>query len=119
MEALLKSYQDQLKAIAKDIQASELLATYLESEEEEDYQALRDAFEPALAELHETVASHLDPFTGDDELGELLLLDDQDGEETVNAIDPKDPATWGKVGRNDQCPCGSGKKYKHCHGAYA
>jgi preprotein translocase subunit SecA len=24
-----------------------------------------------------------------------------------------------KVGRNDPCPCGSGKKYKHCHGAYA
>ncbi|HEY5078822.1 MAG TPA: SEC-C metal-binding domain-containing protein, partial [Opitutaceae bacterium] len=22
-----------------------------------------------------------------------------------------------KVGRNDPCPCGSGKKYKHCHGA--
>ncbi|MFM9888226.1 MAG: SEC-C metal-binding domain-containing protein, partial [Burkholderiales bacterium] len=22
----------------------------------------------------------------------------------------------GKVGRNDACPCGSGKKYKHCHG---
>ncbi len=29
---------------------------------------------------------------------------------------PHDPTTWGKVGRNDQCPCGSGKKYKHCHG---
>ncbi len=28
-----------------------------------------------------------------------------------------DPATWGKVGRNEPCPCGSGKKYKHCHGA--
>ena len=26
------------------------------------------------------------------------------------------PATWGKVGRNSQCPCGSGKKYKNCHG---
>ena len=26
------------------------------------------------------------------------------------------PATWGKVARNDPCPCGSGKKYKHCHG---
>jgi len=24
-----------------------------------------------------------------------------------------------KVGRNDQCPCGSGKKYKRCHGAAA
>ncbi len=27
-----------------------------------------------------------------------------------------DPATWGRVGRNEPCPCGSGKKYKHCHG---
>ena len=31
-------------------------------------------------------------------------------------IDPQDPSTWGKVGRNAPCPCGSGKKYKHCHG---
>jgi preprotein translocase subunit SecA len=30
--------------------------------------------------------------------------------------DPKNPASWGKVGRNEACPCGSGKKYKHCHG---
>ncbi|SDF90819.1 protein translocase subunit secA [Limimonas halophila] len=29
---------------------------------------------------------------------------------------PRDPDTWGKVGRNAPCPCGSGKKYKHCHG---
>jgi preprotein translocase subunit SecA len=29
---------------------------------------------------------------------------------------PTDPSTWGKVGRNELCPCGSGKKYKHCHG---
>ncbi|MEO0680506.1 MAG: SEC-C metal-binding domain-containing protein, partial [Pseudomonadota bacterium] len=33
------------------------------------------------------------------------------------ALDPDDPSTWGKVGRNEPCPCGSGKKYKHCHGA--
>jgi len=32
---------------------------------------------------------------------------------------PNDPSTWGKVGRNEECPCGSGKKYKHCHGRYA
>eukprot|EP00752_Nemacystus_decipiens_P019593 g17649.t1 len=31
--------------------------------------------------------------------------------------DPEDESTWGKVGRNEPCPCGSGKKYKHCHGA--
>ena len=32
-------------------------------------------------------------------------------------LDPNDPTTWGKVARNAPCPCGSGKKYKHCHGA--
>jgi len=32
--------------------------------------------------------------------------------------DPAAPQTWGKVGRNEPCPCGSGKKYKHCHGRY-
>ena len=30
-----------------------------------------------------------------------------------------DPSTWGDVGRNDPCPCGSGKKFKHCHGRIA
>ena len=34
-------------------------------------------------------------------------------------IDPNDPTTWGKVPRNVPCPCGSGKKYKHCHGRLA
>ena len=34
----------------------------------------------------------------------------------VSEIDPADPATWTKSGRNSSCPCGSGKKYKHCHG---
>jgi preprotein translocase subunit SecA len=35
------------------------------------------------------------------------------------AANPNDPSTWGKVARNAACPCGSGKKYKHCHGAIA
>ena len=34
----------------------------------------------------------------------------------ASAIDPNDPSTWGRVSRNAPCPCGSGKKYKHCHG---
>jgi len=32
------------------------------------------------------------------------------------ALNPEDPSTWGRVPRNAPCPCGSGKKYKHCHG---
>jgi len=34
----------------------------------------------------------------------------------AEAFDPNDPATWRSVGRNAPCPCGSGRKYKHCHG---
>jgi len=34
----------------------------------------------------------------------------------ATAIDPNDPSTWSKLNRNAECPCGSGKKYKHCHG---
>jgi preprotein translocase subunit SecA len=31
-------------------------------------------------------------------------------------FDETDPATWGNPNRNDACPCGSGEKFKHCHG---
>ena len=34
-------------------------------------------------------------------------------------FDEADPATWGNPSRNDACPCGSGKKFKHCHGQLA
>ncbi len=36
--------------------------------------------------------------------------------EAYALVDPADPETWVHAGRNDACPCGSGKKYKHCHG---
>ncbi len=35
------------------------------------------------------------------------------------AVDPSDPSTWRNASRNAPCPCGSGKKYKHCHGRLA
>ena len=35
------------------------------------------------------------------------------------ARDPRRPDGWGKVGRNESCPCGSGRKFKHCHGKVA
>jgi preprotein translocase subunit SecA len=33
-------------------------------------------------------------------------------------FDENDPSSWGSPGRNEPCPCGSGKKFKHCHGAF-
>jgi preprotein translocase subunit SecA len=62
-------------------------------------------------------AHKFDPNTGEDEMAfaSASLVPQQ----VSNDRDPKNPASWGKVGRNEDCPCGSGKKYKHCHGKYA
>ncbi len=60
-------------------------------------------------------AHKLNPDTGEDEMNfaNASLVPGNGGDV---ARDPKNPATWGKVGRNEDCPCGSGKKFKHCHG---
>lgn len=84
---------------------------------------VRQAAEAPPPEAPDMFGSHLDGTTGEDDFngGETGLLVRQE----TNAIvapenrDPNNPASWGKVGRNEACPCGSGKKYKHCHGAFA
>ncbi|MBS0471902.1 MAG: preprotein translocase subunit SecA [Proteobacteria bacterium] len=70
--------------------------------------------DPRLQDLQ---ATHLDPTTGENEM--------DDGPQVARPlqyardvpVDPNDPSTWGKVQRNAPCPCGSGRKFKHCHGA--
>ena len=64
-------------------------------------------------------ASHIDPLTGEDEIadaqpsaGTRMFQRPRD-----LPVDPNNPQTWGKVQRNAPCPCGSGRKFKHCHGA--
>jgi preprotein translocase subunit SecA len=67
-------------------------------------------------ELPQMEAHKLNPNTGEDEMAfaQASLAPVAPGDR-----DPQNPATWGKVGRNEDCPCGSGKKFKHCHGRYA
>ena len=86
--------------------------------------------------LPEMEAQHIDPATGRDEMidADMRAMRQQDGDAMLAerprpsgtirnasgaALDPNDTSTWGKVARNAPCPCGSGKKYKHCHGAVA
>ncbi|HEU5017940.1 MAG TPA: preprotein translocase subunit SecA [Pseudolabrys sp.] len=78
------------------------------------------------ADLPFMEAHHVDPSTGEDELamaGALTATAVAAGGNGAHIAqaerNPKDPTSWGKVGRNEPCPCGSGKKYKHCHGKYA
>ena len=89
----------------------------------------KEADAPSLdiADLPPMEVHHLDPNTGQDEF-ELETADAapaSGGAAPVRtrkaaavALNPADPSTWGKVQRNAPCPCGSGKKYKHCHGAF-
>ncbi|MHB2169394.1 preprotein translocase subunit SecA [Alsobacter sp. R-9] len=83
-------------------------------------------FQPPEPQLPPMEAHHIDASTGLDELAGLdvnaraaMALGFSPTAETAVARDPNDPSTWGRVGRNEACPCGSGKKFKHCHGQYA
>jgi preprotein translocase subunit SecA len=78
---------------------------------------------PEQEQLPYMEAHHLDPASGQDEMAfsEAALAPAFAGNGTAGAAERNsaDPSSWGKVGRNEACPCGSGKKYKHCHGRFA
>ena len=72
------------------------------------------------AQLPYMEAHKVDPTTGEDEMAPALapaLVGNGNGAQVERKAN--DPSTWGKVGRNELCPCGSGKKFKHCHGKFA
>ncbi len=72
---------------------------------------------PPAPTVPEMEGHHVDATTGEDDFGEGSAVAALPFVAPENR-DPNDPSSWGRVGRNDACPCGSGKKYKHCHGAY-
>jgi len=89
-------------------------------------------FERMLHDLRERVTlmlSHVELRVGPDEAEEALaqhgspeMYETRRDPALVRQqapLDPRDPATWGATARNAPCPCGSGRKYKHCHGAVA
>jgi preprotein translocase subunit SecA len=79
-------------------------------------------------ELPYMEASHVNPDTGENEMAPALAPMLAGGNGVNHGANngtlaqaernPNDPSSWGKVGRNEPCPCGSGKKYKHCHGRF-
>ncbi|MFZ4689785.1 MAG: preprotein translocase subunit SecA [Polymorphobacter sp.] len=89
---------------------------------------------PALSQpaMPGFITTHIDPFTGENDAfgSRLPLASDAFGALPAGAlsgamaataeltdVDPDDLAEWHRaLSRNDMCPCGSGKKFKHCHG---
>ncbi len=74
-------------------------------------------FQPFPLDLNEI---HLDPRTGENErapgFGEGGFADLSPAEREALPVSAL-PGQWESTGRNAACPCGSGKKFKHCHGA--
>lgn len=83
---------------------------------------VRQAAEAPPPETPRMFGEHLDPQTGENDFGEggtMVAAREDTRVVPAEDRDPNDPSTWGRIGRNEMCPCGSGKKYKHCHGTFA
>jgi len=80
-----------------------------------------------LPELPDFLTSHIDPFTGENDAtpqvpGAAAMLGAMGGGYGAAAAAPvagEDPYAGQGINRNAPCPCGSGQKYKHCHGVAA
>ena len=77
--------------------------------------------ELSLPELPDFLTGHIDPFTGEDDShvvtpGAMAMMGALGSDVALGGADPY--ADLG-LSRNAQCPCSSGRKYKHCHGAMA
>ena len=106
-------FERMLAAIREDV--TKTIAT-------NEFRAEEQLTMPELPELPDFLTTHIDPFTGDDD------SDDYDAASAgvITSTLPMRPASLADdpfagnpdIRRNDPCPCGSGQKYKHCHGAY-
>ncbi|MEY3624368.1 MAG: hypothetical protein RLZZ407_1927 [Pseudomonadota bacterium] len=88
-----------------------------------DFRAEEELVPPQLPELPDFLTTHIDPFTGEDDSNDI----DAGSLGFVTTTIPRPEIASGAndpfagnpdLRRNDPCPCGSGQKYKHCHGAY-
>ncbi len=84
-------------------------------------------FESLLNGLRSDVSQHLAkvrPLTKEEQAAMIQQMATQQNQASpqieakskLPKFDENDRSTWGNIGRNDPCPCGSGKKFKHCHG---
>jgi len=83
----------------------------------------QDPTPPALPELPSFLTSHIDPFTGEDDTADVDGASRGFFTTTIPSLPLAAPdgvdLDGQEISRNAPCPCGSGQKYKHCHGALA
>ena len=77
---------------------------------------------PPALDLARLSEIHIDPTTGENDaetnVSGTTRLGALAGPEDDPKLKPIDPSLLKNVSRNAPCPCGSGKKFKHCHGSF-
>ncbi|SPF79544.1 preprotein translocase subunit SecA [Pseudoprimorskyibacter insulae] len=102
-------FESMLESLRVDV--SQKLSHVRPMTEEEQREMMQQALAQQAAAVQAAAAPAAAPAAGDapQEAPTPLLA----------GFDETDPTTWGNPGRNDPCPCGSGNKFKHCHGRLA
>ena len=95
-------FESMLDSLRQDVTQKLALVKPMTEEEQREILAQEMARQKALADAQ---AGNVD--------------EDSVPEDQADGFDENDPSTWGNPGRNAPCPCGSGKKFKHCHGKLA
>ncbi|MEM8694571.1 MAG: preprotein translocase subunit SecA [Pseudomonadota bacterium] len=109
-------FQHMLVSIREEVTKTLAFATFTRAEP------------PPLPELPDFITTHIDPLTGEDNSADIdggnlglvttKLPPRQSAAPRLDEMAAGNPEEWqGKVSRNAPCPCGSGRKFKHCHGA--
>ncbi|MBD3803372.1 MAG: preprotein translocase subunit SecA [Thioclava sp.] len=100
----------------ESFQLFEIMLDSLRSEVTQQLMRIR----PLTAEEQEQMQAQMQPQTAPQaDVAEASAVPAEEAEVVAEALpgfDESEPATWGDPARNDPCPCGSGKKFKHCHG---
>lgn len=106
----------------------ELMHIDLPDEDNDAERMLRELAARRQLDQSKLQATHIDATTGENDAahgnpdapqrsyGRSARVSTLQARQAAEEINPNDPATWGRVRRNDPCPCGSGRKFKHCHG---
>jgi preprotein translocase subunit SecA len=110
-EAMLSNLRERVTQVLSHVELEMAAAV--------DEELFRRAEQPMIESREDPAFAAADPYAAEEGDGGVVTLAPVTTRQAAATINPGDPATWGRVSRNAPCPCGSGRKYKHCHGKLA
>ena len=101
-------FEGMLDSLREDVTAALSRVRPMTEEEQREQMAL----------FQQQIAAQQEALRQQQEAAQATQADPAQPGAAREGFDENDRSTWGEPGRNESCPCGSGKKFKHCHGAH-